>query len=251
MARQRRTSAVSSGAFSSCSRRFFAGDRRQAGEPGVLGVGRVLAEVGQLVPVQGHRGDGRRLEELGGRGRQRRTGPLLGHHLAQHAEQLHAQLVGRLEAVGRVGRAALGDQAVERVVVAEQRRRLRVGQRGEVRRLVALELHAQHDERAADRVDVGGDTRPGGGDLGRLVADRPVDRRLLVVDVADAAEVDQLEGVADLDEVVRLEVAVHEARGRGGTGTPAGSRGCRRAPGRPEAGRRRRRWPASAPSAPA
>ena len=177
----------------------------------MLGVGGVLAQAGQLGPVQRHRRDGRGLEQLrGGRG-QRRAGLLLGHDLAEHAEQLHPQLVRGLEAVGGVGGAALGDQAVERVVVAEQRRGLGVGQRGEVRRLVALELHAQHDERAADRVDVGRDARPDRRDLGRLVADRAVDRRLLVVDVAYAAEVDQLERVADLDQVVRLEVAVDEA----------------------------------------
>ena len=52
--------------------------------------------------------------------------------------------------------------------------------------------------------------RPRRGDLGRLVADRPEDRRVLVVDPAHAAEVDELDLVADLDEVVGLEVAVDE-----------------------------------------
>ena len=42
---------------------------------------------------------------------------LLGHHLAQHAEQLHPQLVDRGEPVGRVRGAGLGDQPVERVVL--------------------------------------------------------------------------------------------------------------------------------------
>ena len=131
--------------------------------------------------------------------------------LAQHAEQLAAQLVGRREPVGRVGGAALGDQLVERVVLREQRRRLRRRQRVQVGALVAAELHAQHDQRAADRVDVGGHARPDLGDLGRLVADGAVDRGLLVVDAAHAAEVDQLDRVADLDQVVGLEVAVDEA----------------------------------------
>ena len=50
--------------------------------------------------------------------------PVAGHdHLAQHAEQLHPHLVGRGEPVGRVGRAGLGQQPVERVVLLEQRRR--------------------------------------------------------------------------------------------------------------------------------
>ena len=51
---------------------------------------------------------------------------------------------------------------------------------------------------------------PTTGDLRRLVADGPVDRRVEVVEPAHAAEVDQLDGVADLDEVVRLEVAVDQ-----------------------------------------
>ena len=49
---------------------------------------------------------------------------LRGHHLAQHAEQLDPQLVDRGEPVGRVGRAGLGEQPVERVVLLEQRRLL-------------------------------------------------------------------------------------------------------------------------------
>ena len=48
------------------------------------------------------------------------------------------------------------------------------------------------------------------GDLGGLVADRAVDRRLLVVDVPHAAEVDELDRVTDLDQVVGLEVAIDQ-----------------------------------------
>ncbi len=83
-------------------------------------------------------------------------------------------------------------------------------QRVEVGALVAAELHAEHHQRAADRVDVGGHARPDLGHLGRLVADRAVDRGVLVVDAAYAAEVDQLHRVADLDQVVGLEVAVDQ-----------------------------------------
>ena len=49
------------------------------------------------------------------------------------------------------------------------------------------------------------------GHLRRLVADRAVDRRVEVVEPAHAAEVDQLHRVADLDDVVGLEVAVEQA----------------------------------------
>ena len=48
------------------------------------------------------------------------------------------------------------------------------------------------------------------GHLGCLVPDRAVDRGVEVVGAAHAAEVDQLDAVADLDEVVRLEVAVDQ-----------------------------------------
>ena len=47
--------------------------------------------------------------------------------------------------------------------------------------------------------------------LRRLVADGAVDGGLVVVEPAYAAEVDQLDGVADLDQVVGLEVAVDQA----------------------------------------
>ena len=52
----------------------------------------------------------------------------------------------------------------------------------DVARLVAHEPEGQHRQGAADRVDVGGDRRPIGGDLRRLVADGAVDRALVVVD---------------------------------------------------------------------
>ena len=48
------------------------------------------------------------------------------------------------------------------------------------------------------------------GHLGSLVADGPEDRGVLVVGAAHATEVDELDLVADLDDVVRLEVAVDE-----------------------------------------
>ena len=110
------------------------------------------------------------------------------------------------------GRTGLGDQPVERVVLGEHRGLRHRRQAGHVLGLVAAELGDQHDQRAADGVDVRGDGGADGRHLRRLVADRAVDRRLLVVDPADAAEVDQLDRVADLDQVVRLEVAVDQAQ---------------------------------------
>ena len=61
----------------------------------------------------------------------------------------------------------------------------------------------------AHREQVRGHRRPVGPDLGRLVADRAVDRPF-AVDAAHAAHVDELELLLGLDHVVRLEVAVHQ-----------------------------------------
>ena len=68
------------------------------------------------------------------------------------------------------GGAGLEQQAVERVVLAEQRRVVDRRERGDVGALVAAELHGQHGQRAADRVDVGRDGRADVRHLGRLVA---------------------------------------------------------------------------------
>jgi hypothetical protein len=73
------------------------------------------------------------------------------------------------------------------------------------------ELEHQHGERAGDRVDVARDRRALRRHLGRLEPDGAVDRRDVVVDAAHPAEVDQLDAVADLDDVGRLEVAVQQA----------------------------------------
>ncbi len=70
------------------------------------------------------------------------------------------------------------------------------GIRNSYSRLVAGHLGAQHQQRASDGEDVGGDGRAERRHLGRLEADGAVDRGVLVADVADAAEVDQLQGVA-------------------------------------------------------
>jgi hypothetical protein len=95
-------------------------------------------------------------------------------------------------------------------VLGEQRRAVGRRKRREVGALVAAELHAQHHQGAPDRVDVRGDARPDLGHLRRLVADGAEDRGVLVVHASYAAEVDQLDRVADLDQVVRLEVAEDE-----------------------------------------
>ena len=87
--------------------------------------------------------------------------------------------------------------------------RLGLGQLELVLALEAAELEGEHGEGAADRVQVGTRRRALGLDLRRLVADRAVDGAV-VVDVPDAAHVDELELLLGLDDVVRLEVAVDE-----------------------------------------
>ncbi len=87
---------------------------------------------------------------------------------------------------------------------------VRVGQRVGVHRGVAVEVEAEHGQGAGDGVQVGGDGGAQRGDLGRLVADRAVDGRLVVVHAADRAHVDQLQLVLGLYGVVDLEVAVQQ-----------------------------------------
>ena len=135
----------------------------------------------------------------------------LGDHLSQDTEHLDSQLVDGAEAVGGIGRAGLGDQAVERIVLLEQRRRVHARQTRHVLGLVAPELHHADEQGPADRVDVGGDAGPDLRHLRRLIADGAVDGGLVVVDPADATHVDELHPVADLDQVVRFEVAVDQA----------------------------------------
>ena len=69
----------------------------------------------------------------------------------------------------------------------------------------------QNGQHAADGVQVGRHRRTGLRHLGGLVLEGAVDRGLFVVDVADAAQVDDLEGVARQHDVVGLHVAVQEA----------------------------------------
>ena len=90
-----------------------------------------------------------------------------------------------------------------------QQERLGLGQPELVLALEAAELEGQHGQGAADGVQVGTRRRALGLDLWRLVADRPVDGAV-IVDVPDAAHVDELELLLGLDDVVRLEVAVDE-----------------------------------------
>ena len=96
-------------------------------------------------------------------------------------------------------------------MLLEQRRRGHRRQRRDVRALVAAELTRQDHQGAPDGVDVGGHGRADLRHLGCLVADGAVDRGVEVADPAHAAHVDELDRVADLDDVVRLEVAVDQA----------------------------------------
>lgn len=183
-----------------------------AGQPRLRRVRLVDLEQRQGVPRQ------RPIDDIGhGRLEQRRLGRVQrgvpgpavgGHDLAQHPEQLPAHLVDGREAVLRVGRAGLGDQAVERVVALEQRGLGDGRQRRHVGRLVAAEVEHERGDGAPDRVHVRRDRGPDLRHLRCLVADRAVDGRLVVVGPAHSAEVDQLDLVADLDHVVGLEVAV-------------------------------------------
>ncbi len=151
-------------------------------QPRHLRVAVVGAQPGQVLPVERVVGDRGHVEEQGRRGVLGGALAAGGDDLAQHPEQLHAQLVGRDEAVGRVGRAGLEQQPVERVVLAEQRGVGDRRERGHVGALVAAELHGEHGERAPDRVDVGGHRRADVRHLGRLVARRAVDRGVEVVE---------------------------------------------------------------------
>ncbi|HEY6294157.1 MAG TPA: hypothetical protein VIX15_00700, partial [Streptosporangiaceae bacterium] len=75
--------------------------------------------------------------------------------------------------------------------------------------LVALELKGEDGQRPRDREQVRRDGRPVRLDLGRLVSHRAVDR-LVAADPRHRAHVDELELLLGLDDVIRLEVAVHQ-----------------------------------------
>ena len=99
-------------------------------------------------------------------------------------------------------------QPGKRLLLLQQRHA--VGKGELVAALIALELEGEHGQRPRHREQVRGHRRPVGSDLGRLVADRAVDRPF-AVDPAHTAHVDELELLLGLDHVVRLEVAVHQA----------------------------------------
>ena len=90
-------------------------------QPGRLGVALVDPELGQVLPVEPVVGDGGRPEQQRGHRVLGRALATPRHHLAEHAEQLHPELVGGDEPVGRIGSAGLEQQPVERVVRLEER----------------------------------------------------------------------------------------------------------------------------------
>ena len=147
--------------------------------------------------------------EQGGQ-RRPRGARLHGDDLAQHPEQLLGHLLRGREPLARVGVGGADQQPVERLVLPEDLDLVRVGQAVHEDVGVALEVEGQHGEGARHRVEVGGDRRADLGDLGGLVADRAVYRRLRVVHPPDRAHVDEFEPVLGLDRVVHLEVAVQQ-----------------------------------------
>jgi hypothetical protein len=164
--------------------------------------------LGGIVPPGQHRADGLELgaEHGGERGPGRSVGG--GEHLPQYPGELFGHLPGRTEPALGIGVGGPAQQPGERLLLLEQRHPVREGEL--VGALVALELEGEHGQRPRHREQVGGHRRPVRADLGRLVADRAVDRPL-GVDAPHAAHVDELELLLGLDDVVRLEIAVHQA----------------------------------------
>ena len=77
-----------------------------------------------------------------------------------------------------------------------------------VKRPFSWEVQTRAARVRPDGVDVAGDGGAGQGDLGRLVAARSVDHRVVVVHGDGGTEVDELELLVALHHVVGLEVAV-------------------------------------------
>ena len=185
------------------------------GQPGHdLGGGRG-GDPGRRVRAVHRRGgaDGRQLgaEQRGDAGRGHAVGH--GQHLAQHA----GQLVGHLGGGPRTGAAGSGcggpaQQPVEGLLLGQQRHRGRVGQAVRERALVPAELEAQHGQRPADGVEVGGRTRPVVGDL-RAPGSRPCRRSALSSSSTRRTPPMSmsLSCSSRLDHVVGLEVAVDQA----------------------------------------
>jgi 5-methyltetrahydrofolate--homocysteine methyltransferase len=128
----------------------------------------------------------------------------------EDAGELLAELVGGGEAAGRVRGGGLAEEGEEGGMAAEDLALL--GGR-EVMLVLALVVEAGDEDRegAADAVEV----RAGRGALGGLRGAVPagaVDIAADLVDAADGAEVDELEGILLDHHVIGLEVAEHQAR---------------------------------------
>ncbi len=178
------------------------GRRRWLGRRGPVGRGPVRHRAGHPGRLQF------RAEQRGERG----PWPAVRHreHLAQHPGELVGHLPRRREPALRVRVGGAQQRPVERLLLGEQRNRPRVRQAVGELALVAGELEGHHGQRAADRVQIGGHRGAQRCDLRCLVADGPVDRAVVVIDAVHAAHVDDLELFLGLNDVVRLEVAVHQ-----------------------------------------
>ena len=169
---------------------------RGTASAGLWSSGGVVAGSDRLELRAEHGGEGGPRHPVGGR-----------EHLAEHPGELLGHLPGRTEpALGVLVRGP-AQQPGERLLLLQQRHG--VGEGELVVALVAPELEGEHGQRPAHREQVRGHRRPVRPDLGRLVADRAVDRSF-AVDAAHAAHVDELELLLGLDHVVRLEIAVHQ-----------------------------------------
>ncbi len=187
---------------------ILGGDRCEPRRHRVARIDRDDRKVGPVESITGHC---RRIEQSRRSAASDRTGARCRCHFAEHSQQLVAHFVGALEPILRLRCRALHQPAVQRVVLGEDRHIGGRRQRCLEGALVALELEDQRGQCSGDRVQIAGDRRAFLGDLGCLEPDGPVDRRLIVVDPPHATEVDQLQPIADLDDVGRLEVAVEQA----------------------------------------
>lgn len=130
--------------------------------------------------------------------------------LAQHTGQLRGHGAGGRESVSGIRVGGTEQQPVEELVPGQHGMVGRVGDSVEVAAVLHRHVHGEHGQRAADGVDVGGDGRPGLGDLRRLETSGAVEVSVRF-DGGDGAEIDDLDLIFGHHDVVGFEVVVGEA----------------------------------------